>query len=367
MNIIISAGWNIISVPVAAQNMNTEFLFPDFTSPTYGFNGAYLTKTTLETGKGYWIRYANNDTVRICGEKNHLSTIPLVSGWNLIGIYEKEITTGSITTTPSSIINSLFYGYNAGYFVPATLSTGRGYWVRTSQSGVMNVPEGIPKNINTDNLSPNINSEWSKIVVTDSRERSNILYLSNSDRELFQFDLPPIPPEGVFDVRFASGRMVENLAGIQQIELNSVAYPIKLRVQGIDLRVKDVLGGGFVNRILEDGEELVVANPEISKLQIEATGEAMEFRLIQNYPNPFNPSTVISYQLPVDSKVDLRLYDVLGREVSILVANEQKSGRYEVKFDGSGFPSGIYLYRIEIIGKGNTLLFMDSKKMMFIK
>jgi hypothetical protein len=70
------------------------------------------------------------------------------------------------------------------------------------------------------------------------------------------------------------------------------------------------------------------------------------FSLEQNYPNPFNPTTVISYQLPVVSSVRIVIYDLLGREVAVLVNERKAAGSYEVQFDASGLSSGVYLYRL---------------------
>jgi len=85
------------------------------------------------------------------------------------------------------------------------------------------------------------------------------------------------------------------------------------------------------------------------------------FALAQNYPNPFNPTTVISYQLPVNSHVTLKVYDMLGREVVALVNQRQDAGSYSVRFDGSRLASGIYFYRLEA---GN---FVSVKKLVVVK
>ncbi|GIK59923.1 MAG: hypothetical protein JETCAE03_15050 [Ignavibacteriaceae bacterium] len=94
-----------------------------------------------------------------------------------------------------------------------------------------------------------------------------------------------------------------------------------------------------------------------------------EFSLSPNYPNPFNPSTLISYRLPVIGFVTLKVYDVLGREVATLVNEEKPAGEYEIEFDGSNLPSGVYLYRLTA-GDPSTSSgqkFSETKKLVLLK
>jgi photosystem II stability/assembly factor-like uncharacterized protein/tetratricopeptide (TPR) repeat protein len=85
------------------------------------------------------------------------------------------------------------------------------------------------------------------------------------------------------------------------------------------------------------------------------------FSLEQNYPNPFNPVTVIRYQLPVNSFVTLKVYDILGREAAMLVNNEEAAGYKVVRFDASRLSSGIYFYKLHA---GN---FQQMKKLLLVK
>jgi photosystem II stability/assembly factor-like uncharacterized protein len=73
----------------------------------------------------------------------------------------------------------------------------------------------------------------------------------------------------------------------------------------------------------------------------------VRYLLEQNYPNPFNPTTVVRYQVPVAGTVRLVVYDILGREVSVLVNERKAPGSYSVRFDATGLASGVYLYRIQ--------------------
>ena len=85
------------------------------------------------------------------------------------------------------------------------------------------------------------------------------------------------------------------------------------------------------------------------------------FNLAQNYPNPFNPITKISYQLPVNAHVTLKVYDLLGREMATLVNEEKQVGKYEVQFNASDLSSGVYLYKITMND------FVKTMKMIVIK
>jgi hypothetical protein len=87
----------------------------------------------------------------------------------------------------------------------------------------------------------------------------------------------------------------------------------------------------------------------------------VEFKLSQNYPNPFNPVTRISYSLPQPGSVTLRVFDVLGSGIATLVNQEKPAGSYEIEFDATGLPSGIYFYRLQA---GS---FVETKKMVLLK
>lgn len=85
------------------------------------------------------------------------------------------------------------------------------------------------------------------------------------------------------------------------------------------------------------------------------------FSLEQNYPNPFNPTTIIRYQLPQEGYVTLKIYDMLGREVSTLVNEYKNAGEYKINFDASSLSSGVYVYRILVND------FVSTKKMILMK
>ena len=87
----------------------------------------------------------------------------------------------------------------------------------------------------------------------------------------------------------------------------------------------------------------------------------LEFALDQNYPNPFNPSTSIQYSIPETGNVRLAVFNLIGEEVAVLVNGTVQAGHYEVSFNASSLPSGVYLYKLQ---SANSV---EVKKMMLLK
>ena len=86
-----------------------------------------------------------------------------------------------------------------------------------------------------------------------------------------------------------------------------------------------------------------------------------DFVLYQNYPNPFNPSTTINFTIREKEYVTLKVYDIMGNEVALLLSEEMEAGSHSIKYDASGLASGIYLYKLKA---GNKI---ETRKMLLLK
>jgi hypothetical protein len=86
-----------------------------------------------------------------------------------------------------------------------------------------------------------------------------------------------------------------------------------------------------------------------------------DYVLLQNYPNPFNPTTVIAFSLPITHHASLKVFDLLGREVAVLVDEEKPAGMHSAKWDASGFNSGVYFYRL---AAGS---FSESRRLLLVR
>jgi hypothetical protein len=87
----------------------------------------------------------------------------------------------------------------------------------------------------------------------------------------------------------------------------------------------------------------------------------LQFYFSQNYPNPFNPTTTITYQLPVGSNVNLKVFNILGNDVKTLINEYKPAGKYFIDFNAGNLSSGIYFYQIK------TDIFFKMRKMVILK
>jgi hypothetical protein len=130
------------------------------------------------------------------------------------------------------------------------------------------------------------------------------------------------------------------------------------------------LSKGFTTKLFKDASHKLTcliytawlnAGSPVS-LQDENTLQApISFNLYQNYPNPFNPSTIIKYAIASRQFVTLKVYDILGTEIATLVNQEKPAGNYEVNFNASNLPSGVYIYKMKA-GE-----YVETRKMVLLK
>jgi hypothetical protein len=131
--------------------------------------------------------------------------------------------------------------------------------------------------------------------------------------------------------------------------------------------IKSVVGQGFIGTARSSNTQIVSGflGFVLSEGTVVAINDKEElpttYALEQNYPNPFNPTTVIGCQLPVAGMVKLVMYDLLGREVTVLVDEHKEPGKYKFTFDAKGLASGMYIYRMTA-GE-----FTAVKKMVLVK
>jgi len=382
--------WNIVSVPglhPTDQNVNTWWAFRDMTANVFYYadpappvpNG-YQSTPTVEPGLGYWMKHTGPRTYNTGpnppGDEWPASGILIVphdpvsvfTGWNLIGAYEELAPVAGLTTTPPGlIVAGSIYQYNSttpptGYTNPANLVPHRGYWVKiNSPGGVINIPGALAKG-SGELITERFKEDWGRIIITDAAGRSYTLYAVKGAVDLNLYELPPAPPAGMFDMRFSSGRVAEEInSSIQTIEMSGIEHPVTVRVENMDIRLTDE-SGKALNEFIKSGEEVVIRDAAISKLKVTGELKPVSYALEQNYPNPFNPSTVIEFSLPEDvNNVKLTIYNALGERMAELVNGNLTAGKYQYQWNAGSVATGMYIYELR------TDKFVSVKKMVLLK
>jgi hypothetical protein len=152
---------------------------------------------------------------------------------------------------------------------------------------------------------------------------------------------------------------------------NNVATSINLQTMAIAAIPLTGISGGAITSALFYGANIFVGTETGGVFRAPISGFATgvnerialphNFQLSQNYPNPFNPATTISFSLPSKSYVSLKIFDALGREVSVLVSEEMTAGTYSKEWNAHSLPSGVYFYRL------SAGSFSETKKLILLR
>jgi hypothetical protein len=372
LNVTVQDGWNMLSVPglhPVDQSINRWWINRDPLTNVFRFQGSYQSVTALEPRTGYVMKHAGNQVYNTGDEWPSegfflvdYTSVNVSAGWNIIGGYDYPVQVSGISTTPPGLQNGFIFGYtqSSGYQATNVIVPGYGYWISMTGNGMVNLPDPdfppIPK------IESYYDENWGKIIITDNAGKCNTLFAVNDDLDLDKYQLPPVPREGMFDVRFGSGRFAENLSkGINSIILTGVEYPVKVKIENINIRLQDE-SGSIINVWLNSGDETILTS-DVNTLLIYSENIADNYILEQNYPNPFNPGTTIKFSLPEPAEVSLVIYDLLGQKITELVNSKLERGYYSYQWNtnNNSVSSGIYIYELK------TNKFVSAKKMLMLK
>lgn len=369
-------GWNMISLPVIPDVTMKDAVFGQSVSNAFAYNGLYVPRANLEFGQGYWLKFSSNQEVQIAGLGNDDDTLSLVTGWNLIGAMTHPVSIGSISMSSPDLIQSQFYHYDGSYKVVNQLNPLRGYWVKAGAPGSLILhSSGGPLAKGAGLVPPELLS-LNALHVSDASGNEQILYYGAADGKSYsRYELPPPPPEGSFDVRYRSQRMVElsDARSVREIpvQVSSDDYPVTIRWEGArGIRAILTIGATPIDLRAAGSAVITDGDTRITLRLSPSSGVAVpkEFALLQNYPNPFNPSTRIEYALPREAQVRITVYNILGQQIDKLVEGVQQAGNQSVEWNAVGVSSGVYFYRIEASTHGEAKgSFVQVRKMMLLR
>lgn len=378
----VDAGWNLISVPLAVADPRVTTIFPTAISSAFGYSSGYVIRDTLLQGVGYWLKFAVPQITPMTGDSILVDTINVRKGWNIIGSISRPVAVSGIAELPAGIVQSQYFGYQSGYTMADTLQPECGYWVKVSSQGQLVLsalhPLGRAYSSARDRLKA-LNS----LTFRDGAGNEQTLYFGNAQDgiDASRYDLPPVPPRGVFDARCTSQHMVEIIP-----RATGDAYEAPISIQSTSKAltiVWNIVQPGNGNLLLHIGHDtrVISGNGSVtfdlqpaSEISLSAGGVSNDglptgFILEQNYPNPFNPTTDFEFRIADVGFVSLEVYDEIGRRVVTLVNEVKQPGEYTVRWKAEGMASGIYFYRLTSrpLAGGQAGTFSDTKKLLLLK
>lgn len=362
----VGTGWQMISPSLLPLTC------PHILPGSFGFEGKYTPEDTLIAGKGYW-KKIGLAPLRFVGTPTARESIHVNSRWNMIGSVSYPIRIGQVRTDPGNHLESGFFGYSeSGYEQVDTLLPGHGYWVKLREEGklyfdtasaagaVYAAAEKYPSKPLLDTL-----------FFTDATGKIRILYYTESviDKDLHnRFELPPVPPSGSFDIRFADGTILAS-KGETAITLSSVVFPLMALSSGGQQDGAELVSDGITMKLGEHDKIRIDNSSGQLRLRISHVAHPalpMNYSLEQNYPNPFNPTTVIGYYLPQASHVHLGIYNILGQEIAVLVDGIEQAGNRTVHWDAGNIASGVYFYRLDATTVNDVAIVFSDLKMVVL-
>lgn len=386
-------GWNLVSLPVVVPDNSVINVFPNALNNHTAFlffQDDYQQVNSLDFGRGYFVKWGNiitqSDT-EVAGIKKleiFSGEVTVSDGWNAIGSLSAPTGIAYVAlsqrgnTAPT--LGNLIYAYddNRGYRPTSVIMPGRGYWANVHGDAYLTMTVGpwafqSEGGAQIGKEAAELSTLLNHLEVRDNAQRDGEVYFGTTSKkmDLDYYALPPVPPVGSFDVRFATNRSVESNVGTSGsvLRFQTTDYPVVLSANNVrgNYVVTDLNGKTLGEFVDGQDNQITIANRNVKAVNIMAKSSTQAANmpvtedLTQNFPNPFNPTTEFFYSVPTDELVTVKLVNALGQEVTTLVNGSVKAGTYKVTVDASQLPTGIYYYKMQA---GN---FSATRKMILAK
>lgn len=403
-----AGGTTIISISQAIEDLNNDFI-PDHLGDTVTVQGVVFSPNFQTTNNSFYISdgtagtdifmygppvltWSMGDIVEVTGEVNQyngMTEIVLLdtSSWSLVS-------SGNPTPTPVVLTLGQFLAnaemYEGSLVGFMSLDLAGGTWPGAGSSANLQLTDG------TDTVTFRIDSDtdidgqpeptWPVDVVGIGSQFDSSTPPDGGYQVFPRFYSTDFLPAGSLPVELTSFTAKANLNAVSMSwntasEVNNRGFEIQRNAGSGFATIGFVQGHGtsaqpnsysFVDQNVAAGhytyrlKQLDFQGTYSFSSEVSVEVSPVTYSLAQNYPNPFNPSTMINFNLRVDSKVSLKVFNILGQEVTQLLKGSMTAGTHQVNFDASKLNSGVYLYRLEATGIDGSS-FSSVKKMMLTK
>lgn len=362
-------GWNFVSMPVNPANPNSRDVFANCASglPISFTQAQYQDNEKVTPGVGYFVKYVDNmwtldqyvsgNKVKAINANTTPYKVKVYQGWNTVGGLSYPTTTSSAYLTFSPIgglanpqrLGEVYrYLTDRGYEQASVIAPGYGYWIKVSNSGYYNLsaPAG-----SFGKEAPAVSNDYTmlnKLTLSDNSSKVGTVYFGSTKINDTKYELPPVPANDAFDVRFGNGAFVssnDNVSGNHLLNINGAKFPIAINVTNADANYDVVdAASGEVYGSIEQGKnsKVVVSNPFAASLKLVSKGVSA-ISVSNALPNPAQGNVSFNISMPTEEFVKVKLMNSIGSDVKTLFEGNV-NGTKMVEFSVEGLPSGVYYY-----------------------
>ena len=382
-------GWNFLSLPLKPVSSYYSYIFKNALNIPFEFslnNWQQPADGKLKPGVGYFIKYGSAIDKKFTGAyfyKIDKTTYPVklftgdqgsygeAGGWNAIGglsvrypVYDPAGITGIqleedlITDIPDIAYTQKHgvwaYKTHSGYEEVATLYPGMGYWIKVDKNCYLKLDATRSKSvIDVDPEIPNKTNGFDRINVADNAQHNTSIYATMRYADVNSYELPPVPPTELFDVRFAGDNYVTNKQE-SVVLLQGVTYPVLISIENpkADYSIVDVQTGEVYGTVKAGKTgDVVINNCKANAFKLVAVESENGGTFVNVGQNPVVSATNLSFGITENSNVRISVYDNLGTEVAVLVDGNYESGIHNTSMDLSNLASGNYIIKMIAAGE----------------
>lgn len=361
----INRGWNFVSLPVDPSNPDPNVVFFNSISGAIQFTSAQYSKeeTAVAPGIGYFVKYGTALDLTVSGTPVMLIDEPttpydvrVFEGWNAVGALSvpTEVAGIGFTSFNGLAIPTLageVYRYNTsrGYEQVSRIDPGYGYWINVSGPAYYRLQQVGGKSVagNTPREYTGLNN----LMISDNGNHENTQLWFGQGRIIdAQYQMPPAPPEGLFDVRFDNDGFVSSSTDLNAehiVDLSGVTYPVVLSVANVDATylLTDAETGAYVGEFVAGGaSSITISNPMTKSVKLTRVPSSA-INLSEAYPNPTTDRLVFGFEVPGEREVTVALYNTLGERVADLFEGTVTAGE-QIEFSTKGLDNGVYVYKM---------------------
>jgi hypothetical protein len=378
-----AGGWHMVSNPLGTASPVSNVA----TDPTFIFNwngSGYQQAQSIDLFTGSWLGAYGSGTITATGtvlETNQ--TYNASPGWSMLGsplmrpvdVSQMTFETGGVTydyadAVLNDVIAGIYEYFAESFFEASTLYPFDAFWLGVSSATPVVVTYPIHGVVVGKELLNSTESD--NIMATLTIVGGGMQQEFRIGTQVQNQPMPPSYPNGLILGLMGEQTILGNLYMAKTVSTSEVIETplrslgqtktltiswgnqdfsdMKFSLHTFDGSIYDLSTEGSVTWNTSDPAPVVISSPTTASTENNDFALPLSIELGQNYPNPFNPTSRISYQLPAEGMVRLAVYDLIGREVSVLVNERKSAGEHFVNFNASGLSSGVYVYRLDVEG-----------------